>query len=241
MYNNRNWQSQIVTVSCERNTCITHKHFRFLNEQLRQTMKSSTVSIISISNLKICDSVSPECRPLHQPDSCNPQSKWKVTAVKIAEVSASPALIVFDRFTSHLIGKGFLHFSWQPNIFFFTLEPAFLFSKLYNYYSWTHTLCIPWTVRRHISRWKGSVCKNICIKKGQSFFVCHCLSRELLDKSGLAWSLSIIRSGGTLLAIISAVRGLAVPPPKHISLCQLTRCLWMESWSMKPHATVIII
>lgn len=54
------------------------------------------------------------------------------------------------------------------------------------------------------------------------------------------WSLSIIRSGVALLAIISPVRSPAGPPPRHISLCQFTCCLWIEPWSMKLHATVII-
>lgn len=60
-------------------------------EWLRKT-KSSAGRIISISIPKISDSVSPERQPLHQPDSCHPQSKWKVTSVRTAEVSYSPAL-----------------------------------------------------------------------------------------------------------------------------------------------------
>lgn len=63
---------------------------------------------------------------------------------------------------------------------------------------------------------------------------------EVACRQGLPWSLSIIQSGAALLAIISPVRNPAGPPPQHISLCQLTCCLWIEPWSMKLHATVII-
>lgn len=57
---------------------------------------------------------------------------------------------------------------------------------------------------------------------------------------GLPWSLSITRSGVPLLAIISPVRSRAGPPPRHISLCQFTCCLWIEPRSMKLRVTVII-
>lgn len=63
---------------------------------------------------------------------------------------------------------------------------------------------------------------------------------RVAGRRGLPWSLSIIQSGVALLAIISPVRSLAVLPPHHIRLCQYTCCLWIEPWSMKLHATVII-
>lgn len=78
-------------------------------------------------------------------------------------------------------------------------------------------------------------------------YACVCIWTEsrsmkqgLRAGGGLPWSLSISRSGVPLLAIISPVRSRAGPPPRHISLCQFTCCLWIEPRSMKLRVTVII-
>lgn len=197
---------------------------------------------------KSLDSVSPECRPLRQPDSCHPRSKWRVTSARIAEVSYSPALcrsVSFDRLASLFIGLGLWAHHCMPDIFVFNLkvfkQDNYYFTENFGCYNCAHMhllnskeMCL------QLGRFS---CASIYKHEQGSVFVgvCHCLSRVFLYESGLPRSLSIIQSGGALLAIICAVRGPAMPPPKHISLCQLTCCLWMELRSMKLHATVIII
>lgn len=69
--------------------------------------------------------------------------------------------------------------------------------------------------------------------------VCVCFPRWFAGRQGLPWSLSIIPSGVPLLAIISAVRSQAEPPPHHISLCQFMSCRWIEPQSPKLHVPIV--